>query len=51
MSAAEILVVLGGLAAIVWVNWWFFIAGERTAPGNRARRDAESGGASEARGA
>lgn len=26
MTAAEWAVVLGGLAAIVWVNWYFFLA-------------------------
>ena len=30
MSATEWLVVLGGTAAIVWVNWYFFLA-ERSA--------------------
>ena len=30
MTAAEWLVVLGGAAAIVWVNWYFFLA-ERSA--------------------
>ena len=27
MSAAEWVVVLGGAAAIAWVNWYFFLAG------------------------
>ncbi len=27
MSATDWLVVLGGLAAIAWVNWYFFLAG------------------------
>lgn len=27
MSASELVVTLGGLAAIVWVNWYFFAAG------------------------
>lgn len=31
MNAAELAVAIGGLAAIAWVNWWFFVAGERTA--------------------
>lgn len=26
MSAADVLVVLAGLAAIAWVNWYFFLA-------------------------
>ena len=26
MSTAQILVLLGGLAAILWVNWYFFLA-------------------------
>jgi plastocyanin domain-containing protein len=29
MSTAEWLVVLGGIAAIAWVNWYFFLAGRR----------------------
>ena len=28
MSAAEWLVIAGGIAAIVWVNWYFFVAGK-----------------------
>ena len=34
MSASEWLVLFGGLAAIGWVNWYFFLAGrlEVTAP-------------------
>lgn len=43
MSAAEILVVIGGLAAIGWVNWWFFIAGERTERSAVAVRRANDG--------
>ena len=31
MDASEILVVLGGLAAIAWVNWYFFLAGRSAA--------------------
>jgi plastocyanin domain-containing protein len=31
MSAADWLVVLGGLAAIAWVNWYFFLAGRPVA--------------------
>jgi hypothetical protein len=27
MTAAEIVVTLLGLAAIAWVNWYFFLAG------------------------
>lgn len=26
MSATEWLVVVGGIAAIAWVNWYFFLA-------------------------
>lgn len=29
MSATEWLVVVGGIAAIAWVNWYFFLAGQR----------------------
>ncbi len=28
MSATEWMVLLGGLAAIAWVNWYFFVAGQ-----------------------
>ena len=31
MSAAELGVVAAGLAAIVWVNWYFFLSGRTTA--------------------
>jgi hypothetical protein len=31
MDTTQLLVTLAGLAAIVWVNWYFFIAG-RAAP-------------------
>ena len=31
MSTTDWLVVLGGLAAIAWVNWYFFLAGRHTA--------------------
>jgi plastocyanin domain-containing protein len=27
MGTSDILVIVGGLAAIVWVNWYFFLAG------------------------
>jgi hypothetical protein len=27
MSGMEWLVIAGGVAAIVWVNWYFFLAG------------------------
>lgn len=29
MSISQLLVVGGGLAAIAWVNWYFFVAGRR----------------------
>lgn len=31
MSGADVLVVLGGLGAILWVNWYFFLSGGTTA--------------------
>lgn len=31
MNATEWMVVVGGLAAIAWVNWYFFLAGRTTA--------------------
>jgi hypothetical protein len=30
VSAADLLVILGGVAAIGWVNWYFFLAGRKT---------------------
>jgi hypothetical protein len=27
MTTADLLVILGGIAAIAWVNWYFFFAG------------------------
>lgn len=35
MTPAEVLVTLAGVAAIVWVNWYFFVAGSRE---TRAKR-------------
>lgn len=40
MSTTEWLVVLGGLGAIAWVNWWFFLA-QRGAPAAVATAGAE----------
>lgn len=37
MSRIEWLVVLGGVAAIAWVNWYFFVAGRSVARGGRPR--------------
>jgi plastocyanin domain-containing protein len=31
MSTDELLVIVGGITAIVWVNWYFFFAGRQTA--------------------
>lgn len=31
MSATDAFVVLGGLAALAWVNWYFFLAGRTAA--------------------
>jgi hypothetical protein len=33
MTPAEWLVLLGGIGAIAWVNWYFFIAPRRAARG------------------
>ncbi len=43
MSGTEWLVVLGGVAAIGWVNWFFFFAGRSAAPlgGQQGRKKAE----------
>jgi hypothetical protein len=29
VTSAQIVVTLLGLAAVVWVNWYFFVAGRR----------------------
>jgi plastocyanin domain-containing protein len=29
MSSGDVLVILGGIAAIVWVNWYFLLAGRQ----------------------
>jgi plastocyanin domain-containing protein len=29
MSGVEIMVILGGVAAIAWVNWYFLVAGRQ----------------------
>ena len=33
MTGTEWVVVIGGAAAIAWVNWYFFLAG-RSSPGS-----------------
>ena len=40
MTTSEWLVVLGGLGAIAWVNWWFFLA-QRAAPATAATAAAD----------
>jgi hypothetical protein len=37
MTTADLIVIVGGVAAIVWVNWYFFVAGRRR--GATARRE------------
>jgi len=37
MSIADLAVVLGGIAAIAWVNWYFFFAGSSTDDGKKHR--------------
>lgn len=29
MNVSDVLVIVGGIAAIAWVNWYFFLAGRR----------------------
>ena len=36
MSGTEWMVVLGGAVAIVWVNWYFFLASTKTPARTRA---------------
>lgn len=38
MTLVDWLVVVGGAAAIVWVNWYFFVAGPDHATSDRAGR-------------
>lgn len=45
MSASEWLVLLGGLVAIAWVNWYFFLAGQ----GKAVRAERTEGGVQEVR--
>ena len=35
MSGTEWMVLLGGVAAIVWVNWYFFLAASTTTPATK----------------
>ena len=51
MSTTEVAVTLAGLAAIVWINWYFFIAGRAAVAGTeeggvQVRADEKGGGAS-----
>ncbi len=39
MSIIDWLVVAGGLAAIAWVNWYFFFAGRAGSDGGSPRDD------------
>jgi hypothetical protein len=29
MTTADLVVIVGGVAAIAWVNWYFFVGGRR----------------------
>jgi len=29
MTTADLVVIIGGVAAIAWVNWYFFVAGRQ----------------------
>ena len=35
MSSTDWLVIAGGIAAIVWVNWYFFFASRRSGAGRK----------------
>ena len=39
MSGTEWLVVLGGFAAVAWVNWYFFLAQRSTVSGNSPKKE------------
>lgn len=41
MDLVEWLVALGGIAAIAWVNWYFFFA-ERSTPAEGSRQAGEA---------
>ena len=43
MTITEWLVVLGGIAAIAWVNWYFFIASRSAARPAESRPRSEDG--------
>jgi hypothetical protein len=30
VSTADLVVILGGVVAIAWVNWYFFLAGRKS---------------------
>ncbi|MFL5576027.1 MAG: hypothetical protein ACJ79S_08675 [Gemmatimonadaceae bacterium] len=46
MGATDWLVIAGGIAAILWVNWYFFLAQRGSAAaGGRQDPEAESNGA------
>ena len=40
MSGTEWMVLLGGAAAIVWVNWYFFLAASTRTPANERSGEA-----------
>jgi hypothetical protein len=42
MSGSDWIVIAASIAAIIWVNWYFFIA-ERTATGSDARERPKAG--------
>ena len=41
MSGTEWMVLLGGVAAIVWVNWYFFLAGSTRTQASQRGREAK----------
>lgn len=39
IAGSDWLVIVAGVAAIAWVNWYFFFAGRRSAPRSSPRRE------------
>ena len=37
MTVADWIVILAGAGAIAWVNWYFFVAGDRSGSGHVRR--------------
>ena len=43
MTAVDLAVVAGGIAAIAWVNWYFFVAGRSAGPAGEEEETGKRG--------